>query len=75
MSDVLSEIVVGDSVMTKNAMFFVEASHPETGDMIETLFPRWHRLKVVGVDEKEGTITVELPDGYVAILSTEDVEL
>ena len=41
---------VGGTVRTKNMMFFVEAHHPETGDEIETQFPRWHSLKVLAVD-------------------------
>jgi hypothetical protein len=67
-------IEIGDLVSTKRAMFFVEATHPETDDDIEVFLPRWHTLAVCGVDNKEGTVDVKLPDGYVATLASDDVE-
>lgn len=73
MPKTVEEIAVGDSVRTKVQMYFVDAVHPKTGDEIETMFPRWHRLTVCGVDTD--TVDVELPEGYVATLSREDVEL
>jgi hypothetical protein len=71
----LKDLAVGDSVATVNQMYFVEAVHPETGDQIETRFPSGHRLTVCGVDVKEGTVDVSLPDGYVATLPHTDLEL
>jgi hypothetical protein len=69
------DINTGDSVRTTKQLYLVEASHPETGDEIETMFPRWHRLTVCGTNAQEETVDVELPDGYVATLSQDDVEL
>ena len=71
----MSAIAVGDSVFTLEQMYFVEAIHPKTGDEIETRLPRRHCLTVCGVDTTEGTIDVQLPDGYVATLSRDSVEL
>jgi hypothetical protein len=65
---------VGDRVQTKNQMFFVEASNPDTGEEIETMFPRGHSLKVIAVDEREDTVTVQLPDGFEAVLYAGDLE-
>ena len=65
---------VGETVRTVNMMFFVEATHPETGHEIEVQFPRWHRLKVLAVNTKEKTVALELPKGYVCTLPFADVE-
>lgn len=63
---------VGDTVWTRKMMFFVDATHPATGNEIETCFPRRHALKVVGVGED--TVDVELADGFVATLDNADVD-
>lgn len=65
----------GDSVRTKNMMFFVEATNPETGAEIETQFPRWHRLQVLSVNKAEREVTVSLPDGFESVLGFDDVEM
>lgn len=67
-------INVGDSVRTTKQLYFVEAHHPETGETIETKFPRWHRLIVASIDRKEDTITVHLPDGFLATLPSNNLE-
>lgn len=68
-----ARINVGDSVRTKNQMYFVEANQPER-ETIEVRFTRWHRLTVCGIDLKKNTVTVQLPDGYTATLDANDVE-
>jgi hypothetical protein len=73
--DTTPPIKVGDTVRTENMMFFVDATHPQTGEEIEVQFPRWHRLKVIGVNLAENTIDVALPKGFVATLDIGDVEL
>ena len=67
-------LMVGDAVVTKVQLHFLEARNPETGETIETKLPRRHHLKVCGVDEKEGTVDVNLPDGFIATIPREDVE-
>ena len=59
---------------TVNMMFFVDATHPETGEEIEVQFPRWHRLTVIGVNAADDTVDVQLPDGFVATMDTGDLE-
>lgn len=68
------DIKPGDSVRTVNQMYFVEATNPQTGETIETRFPRGHRLTVVGVNPQDDTIDVQLPDGFVATLPSNDLE-
>ncbi len=70
----IQDIQVGDSVRTKGQHYFLEATHPETGDTIETRLPKWHRLTVAAIDPEEDTISVLLPDGYVATLPSDDLE-
>lgn len=71
----VSEIAINDLVRTKNLMLFVEAKNPTSGEEIETIFPKWYRLNVCDVHHQENTVDVELPDGYIATLSMDDVEL
>ena len=66
---------IGDSVRTKTTMFFVEATHPEYGEAIEVRLPKWHRFIVCGVFDDTRMVEIQLPDGYVATLSYDDVEL
>lgn len=61
-------IQVGDSVRTTKQLYFYEAIHPKTGNVIEFFLPRWHRLTVTAIDTKNDTINVQLPDGYIAEL-------
>ncbi len=70
-----TRINVGDSVRTVNQMYFVEANHPTKGT-IEVTLPRWHRLTVCGINRRNRTVTVtvQLPDGYTAVLHETDVE-
>lgn len=68
------KIEVGSTVRTKYTLLFVDATHPETGQEIETMLPRWHRLKVIAVDVENCTVDVQLPDGFVATLDTGNVE-
>lgn len=68
------DIEIGDSVRTTKQLYFVDATNPETGEAIETYFHKWDRLIVCGIDHVEGTVDVQLPEGFVATLDMEYVE-
>lgn len=70
----MTNIQIGDSVRTVNQMYFVEATNPETNDTIETRLPKWHRLAVCDINSQNNTINVQLPNGYVATLDSQDLE-
>lgn len=68
-------ILPGDTVWTKVQFYFLEATHPKSGDTIEVRLPRRHQLTVSSVNDAGDIISVHLPNGYIAKIYAEDLEL
>lgn len=64
-------IQAGDTVTVNKQIYFLPASHPETGDEIEVVLPRMHHLTVKSVNS--GGVTVSLPNGYESELGFDDI--
>lgn len=60
------------TVRTKIQMYFVEAIHPETGEIIEVQLPRWERFAVHKINKT--TTDILLPDGYIATIDSKNLE-